>query len=95
MTLEDRDIVQINATIIAGALIFLTISSVAFTHEERVTILTAIGFSLGLLLLFSISSIYATTERKDLSIQYMKIGFGYFIFVTLLLIAVNVVKTSL
>ena len=47
MTLEDRDILQINATIIAGALIFLTISSVAFTHEESVTRLTAIGFSLG------------------------------------------------
>jgi hypothetical protein len=78
-----------------GALIFLTISSVAFTHEEIVTRLTAIGFSLGLLLLFSISSIYATTERKDLSIQFIKIGFAYVIFVTLLLTAVNVVKTFL
>ncbi|MGB7955277.1 MAG: hypothetical protein WCF23_14960 [Candidatus Nitrosopolaris sp.] len=52
--LEDKDILQSNATVIAGALIFITISYVA-TSDTAPTGLVGIALALGIIVNFGLS----------------------------------------
>jgi len=63
MVLEQKDILQINATIIAGALIFLTVITITgSTTTEIISQIHAMIIALGVIIFFSLSSI--CVERK-------------------------------
>lgn len=92
MTLEDKDIIQVDATVIIGVMILLTLSigfdsSINTQKEENITrlmitlaIIAPFTASAVLAILTNLSSNY--TERlKKTSIIIMAIGFGYLIFV--------------
>jgi len=53
--LEDRDLFLFNSTVIAGALIFLTISTIATTREESFFRLEILGGDFAILSMFTAS----------------------------------------
>jgi hypothetical protein len=60
--LEDKDILQINATIIAGALVFLTVIS----FSSPIAIKTGgITLALGIIILFAQSSVYVLSGSRS------------------------------
>ena len=60
MVLEQKDILQINATIIAGALIFLTVITITgSTTTQIISQIHAMIIALGVIIFFSLSSIFA------------------------------------
>jgi hypothetical protein len=69
--LEDKDISQINATIIAGALVFLTISAVITSHMEIVK-LGGLALGLGIVVLFSQSCMFVFSGTREDAIRAMK-----------------------
>ena len=92
MTLEDKDIIQVDATVIIGVMILLTLSigfdsSINAQKEENLTrllitlaIISPFTASAVLAILTNLTSKY--TERlKRTSILIMAVGFGYLIFV--------------
>ncbi len=92
MTLEDKDIIQVDATVIIGVMILLTLSigfdsSINSQKEENITrlmitlaIIAPFTASAVLAILTNLSSKY-TEQLKKTSILIMAIGFGYLIFV--------------
>ena len=92
LTLEDKDIIQVDATVIIGVMVLLTLSigfdsSINAQKEENLTrliitlaIIAPFTGSAVLAILTNLTSKY--TERlKKTSILIMAIGFGYLIFV--------------
>jgi len=92
LTLEDKDIIQVDATVIIGVMILLTLSigfdsSINAQKEENLTRLlitlaiiapfTALAV---LAILTNLTSKY-TEQLKRTSILIMAVGFGYLIFV--------------
>lgn len=73
--LDDRDILQINTGLIAGALVFLTLSSFTAIEEERLYRISSIILGLSIIFIFSYSSLLVMFETKDMALTYMKIGF--------------------
>jgi hypothetical protein len=93
LTLEQKDILQINATIIAGTLIFLTIFSV--TSSKATEILNQnYGISLALVIIFTfgLSSAAALKEMNKKAIDIMVIGFYILIASSLILFVNNIVR---
>jgi len=92
LTLEDKDIIQVDATVIIGVMILLTLSigfdsSINAQKEEN---LTRLLITLAIIAPFTASAVLAIltnltskyTERlKRTSILIMAVGFGYLIFV--------------
>ena len=92
LTLEDKDIIQVDATVIIGVMILLTLSigfdsSINAQKEEN---LTRLMITLAIIAPFTASAVLAIltnltikyTERlKRTSILIMAVGFGYLIFV--------------
>jgi predicted membrane channel-forming protein YqfA (hemolysin III family) len=75
LDINNKEILQINSAFIAGALVFLTLSSIASTQEERWYRISAIVFGLGIIIAFSVSSLRAIEGDKDLALFIMKFGF--------------------
>jgi hypothetical protein len=90
--LENKDILQINATIIAGALIFLTFLSVSTASEaERVA---GIIVGSGTVLIFSTSSIQVISGKKDSAITIMRADFILLIAVDIIFVIFTLILTS-
>ena len=92
LTLEDKDIIQVDATVIIGVMILLTLSigfdsSINAQKEENLTrllitlaIIAPFTASAVLAILTNLTSKY-TEKLKRTSILIMAVGFGYLIFV--------------
>jgi uncharacterized protein YbjT (DUF2867 family) len=92
LTLEDKDIIQVDATVIIGVMILLTLSigfdsSINAQKEENLTrllitlaIIAPFTASAVLAILTNLTSKY-TAQLKRTSILIMAVGFGYLIFV--------------
>ena len=92
LTLEDKDIIQVDATVIIGVMILLTLSigfdsSINAQKEEN---LTRLIITLAIIAPFTASAVLAiltnvmskyTEQLKKTSILIMAVGFGYLIFV--------------
>lgn len=92
LTLEDKDIIQVDATVIIGVMILLTLSigfdsSMNAQKEEN---LTRLLITLAIIAPFTASAVLAiltnlmskyTEQLKKTSILIMAVGFGYLIFV--------------
>ena len=90
--LEDKDIIQVDATVIIGVMILLTLSigfdsSINAQKEEN---LTRLMITLAIIAPFTASAVLAiltnmtskyTEQLKKTSILIMAVGFGYLIFV--------------
>jgi hypothetical protein len=73
LVLEDKDILQIDASIIAGALIFLTVASVAIETQDARIDSVVLGSSI--ILIFGVSAIYVSFGRTERGRGAMKLGF--------------------
>lgn len=92
MTLEEKDIIQVDATVIIGVMILLTLSigfdsSINSQKHENITrlmitlaIIAPFTASAVLAIMTNLSSNY-TEQLKKASIIIMAVGFGYLIFV--------------
>lgn len=92
LTLEDKDIIQVDATVIIGVMILLTLSigfdsSINSQKDENITrliitlaIIAPFTASAVLAIMTNLSSKYSE-QFKKISIIIMAIGFGYLIFV--------------
>ena len=92
LTLEDKDIIQVDATVIIGVMILLTLSigfdsSINVQKEEN---LTRLLITLAIIAPFTASAVLAiltnlmskyTEQLKKTSILIMAVGFSYLIFV--------------
>jgi hypothetical protein len=92
LTLEDKDIIQVDATVIIGVMILLTLSigfdsSMNAQKEEN---LTRLRITLAIIAPFTASAVLAiltnltskyTEQLKKTSILIMAVGFSYLIFV--------------
>jgi hypothetical protein len=73
--LENTDILQVNATLIAGALVYVTISSISTSQTGDITKISGIGLALAVIFSFSKSSYHVITGKKDAAVRGMKYGF--------------------
>lgn len=73
--LTNRDILQINATIIAGGLIFLTLIGNVMDIRNFTPLSFAIIFLLITIMIFSMSSWVSLKGRNDDAVDLMKLGF--------------------
>jgi hypothetical protein len=100
--LEDTDIIQIDATIIAGVLILLTLTSIFGESDIGWYTALQLSLTLAIILPFTISAYHAiSTNLKDKdndrekerimkrSIIYMRAGFAYLIGAIVLLLAIS------
>ncbi|HXV88922.1 MAG TPA: hypothetical protein VD710_07510 [Nitrososphaeraceae archaeon] len=92
MTLEDKDIIQVDATVIIGVMILLTLS-IGFDssiNAQTNASITRLMITLAIIAPFTASAVLAiltnltnkyTGQLKKTSIIIMAVGFGYLIFV--------------
>ena len=92
MTLEDKDIIQVDATVIIGVMILLTLS-IGFDssiNAQKNASITRLMITLAIIAPFTASAVLAnltnlsnkyTEQLKKTSIIIMAVGFGYLIFV--------------
>ena len=94
MALEQKDILQINATIIAGALIFLTVITITgSTTTEIISQIHAMIIALGVIIFFSLSSIFALRGNINWSVELMQIGLIILLVSAVILFIINIGKT--
>ncbi|HEX9318319.1 MAG TPA: hypothetical protein VF884_05225 [Nitrososphaeraceae archaeon] len=94
MPLEQKVILQINATIIAGALIFLTVVVISTSNTSQfLDKINALTIGLTTVMIFGLSSIFAIGERKIAATQVMKIGFVMLVLLSANLFIYNIYKT--
>jgi hypothetical protein len=97
LNLDDKDILQINATIIAGDFIFLTLIAGVFPKGNVATALP-ITISIIIIMIFSLSSYFLLRGQRDPSIDLMKVGFGMiflFAITVLLVLTINGLRDSI
>ena len=93
MVLEQKDILQINATIIAGALIFLTVITITgSTKTEIISQIHAMIIALGVIIFFSLSSIFALRGNINWSVELMQIGLIILLVSAVILFITNIGK---
>jgi uncharacterized protein YbjT (DUF2867 family) len=92
LTLEDKDIIQVDATVIIGVMILLTLS-IGFdssNNAQKEENLPRLMITLAIIAPFTASAVLAiltnltskyTEQLKRTSILIMAVGFGYLIFV--------------
>jgi hypothetical protein len=78
--IANKEILQINSAFIAGALVFLTLSSIASTPEERWYRVISIVFGIGIIIFFSVSSLMAIKGNRNRALDIMTFGF-YFLLI--------------
>ena len=94
MTLEQKDILQINATVIAGALIFLTVITITgSTTTEIISHIHAMIIALGVIIFYSFSSIFALRGNINWSVELMQIGLIVLLVSAVILFIINIGKT--
>ena len=94
MVLEQKDILQINATIIAGALIFLTVITITgSTTTEIINQIHAMIIALEVIIFFSFSSIFALRGNINWSVELMQIGLIVLLVSAVILFIMNIGKT--
>ena len=94
MTLEQKDILQINATVIVGALIFLTVITITgSTRTEILNQIHAMMVALGVIIFFSFSSIFALRGNINWSVELMSLGFVVLLVSAVILFIINIGKT--
>jgi hypothetical protein len=80
--LQSRDILKINATIIAGAFIFLTFIGFSFETIDKTEIFKIfpqVLFSLLAIIMFSISSLQCIAGKKSQAMNWMYYGYAFII----------------
>jgi hypothetical protein len=84
--LENNDILVICATVIAGALIFLTIASQSNSLVEvnGIIIVRTLGF--GIIIFFSYAALQAISGKKDRALKHIRRGFLFIFFISLFLV---------
>jgi hypothetical protein len=92
LTLEDKDIIQVDATVIIGVMILLTLS-IGFdssVNAQKNASITRLMITLAIIAPFTASAVLAILtnltnkyieQLKKTSIIIMAVGFGYLIFV--------------
>jgi hypothetical protein len=75
--LEDRDLFLFNASVIAGALIFLTISAFVTRPEEQVYRLVSQAYGLIIIIIFSYSSWFLLRGSRKWGIISIFFGLGW------------------
>ena len=94
MTLEQKDILQINATVIAGALIFLTVITITgSTTTEILNQIHVMMVALGVIIFFSFSSIFVLRGNINWSVELMSLGFVVLLVSAVILFIINIGKT--
>ena len=94
MVLEQKDILQINATIIAGALIFLTVITITgATTTEIISQIHAMIIALGVIIFYSFSSMFALRGNINWSVELMQIGLIVLLVSAVILFVINIGKT--
>jgi hypothetical protein len=94
LVLEQKDILQINATIIAGALIFLTVITITgSTTTEIINQIHAMIIALEVIIFFSFSSIFALRGNINWSVELMQIGLIVLLVSAVILFIMNIGKT--
>jgi len=88
--LDTRDILQINATIIAGSLIFLTLIGITPTVKSIVSV--PVILTLLTVIFFSFSSLVALQGSKNGALDLMKAGFIIIIMFALIIILLPTTK---
>jgi hypothetical protein len=83
--LQPRDILQVNATVIAGGLIFLSL--LGAEGQSRAGNSAAIGFALIIMITFSTSSILCLLRRVTNAITCMMGGFGLLVIFSFIILA--------
>jgi hypothetical protein len=87
MVLEQKDILQINATIIAGAFIFISlVGTIASTENHGYDRNNALKFALIIIIFFSVSSFLSFTKYFAYAITLMKGGFALLAILSAILI---------
>ena len=92
LTLDDKDIIQVDATVIIGVMILLTLSIGFDTsiNTQKYASITRLLITLAIIAPFTASAVLAistnltdkyTEQLKKASILIMAVGFGYLIFV--------------
>lgn len=94
MTLEDRDLLQFNASIIAGALIFLTISAFVTTPDEQLYRLFSQGYGLIIIFVFIISSWFLVNGKRNLGMRAMFYGLGWTGFAAIVLFVLTILNAN-
>jgi hypothetical protein len=90
INLEDRDILQVSGTIIAGALIFLTISAIVTNNPvDKALRLASIMYGLTIMGIFSLVSYCIVVGNMAWGLKLMKSGFIFIIVVAAVLIILN------
>lgn len=100
MVLEDKDIIQIDATVIVGVLILLTLSSIGFKESEMERFENPIKLVLTLAIIgpftmSALSVLYATLRNKSepkfikTALIFMLGGFIYLLVGIVMLIFIN------
>jgi hypothetical protein len=74
--LGDKDILQFAAAIIAGALIFLTISAFVTNAEEKDYRFISQVYGLSVIMIFSVSSWCILTGHRKLGLSFILFGLG-------------------
>ena len=92
LTLDDKDIIQVDATVIIGVMILLTLSIWfdSSINAQKDASITRLMITLAIIAPFTASAVLAiltnltnkyTEQLKKTSIIIMAVGFGYLIFV--------------
>jgi len=90
--LENNDILEICATVIAGALIFLTLSSSSISREDVLDLILTQIFGLGVIIYFSYAALKAISGKKDRAIKHMRNGFLFIIVMGFIFLIGNVIS---
>ena len=85
--LHTRDILQVNATVIAGSLIFLTLIGIKPSYESLATF--PVILTLLTVVMFSMSSWVALQGGKDNAVDIMKAGFLIIVIFALLILVTS------
>jgi len=94
--LTTKELVQINATIIGGILIFMTLALTSFSDKESslyrfiITLITS-----SVLFPYALSAITAIDEKSQRSISFLKIGLAYSVVVGLIFVVLSYMRDIL
>lgn len=94
--LDNYGILEICATVIAGALIFLTLSTPteSTSKDNILDLIQVVSFGLGVIMFFSYSAVKVLNGQKDLALKQMRRGF-LFLFVMAIVFLVGNFLTPL
>jgi hypothetical protein len=87
--LHSRDILQINATLMTGAFIFLTLSSFAPTPAETVYRLSSIALAIGMMICFATSSMSEMRGLREKALKNMQYGFIFIFIMSMIFFVLN------